>query len=172
MYEYVYEDDESTEDAGKSFPVGSIPLNTWDNEVLEDKGKPRKSIYSYRKRGWSQCSVSCGIGKLSSLNLRYATFSNLVTLTFDLGNRTHPRYWRCTSLCQILCPYVKWFSWESEHTRTDIPTELHSAPSSCLSLVNVQVSVQRYIRRHSVYCLVDELRQGSFCPRRRKKNKK
>ncbi len=27
-------------------------------------------------------------------------------------------------------------------------------------------------RPHSVYCLVDELRQGSFCPRRRKKNKK
>ena len=31
---------------------------------------------------------------------------------------------------------------------------------------------QVFIRPHSVYCLVDELRQGSFCPRRRKKNKK
>ncbi len=28
------------------------------------------------------------------------------------------------------------------------------------------------LRLHSIYCLVDELRQGSFCPRRRKKNKK
>ena len=32
--------------------------------------------------------------------------------------------------------------------------------------------LQGIIRRHSVYCLVDELRQGSLCPRRRKKNKK
>ncbi len=70
MYEYVYEDDESIENAGKSIPIGSIPLNKWENEVIEEKGKPMKRTYSYRKRGWSQCSVSCGIGKFCELNFK------------------------------------------------------------------------------------------------------
>ena len=57
----------------------------------------------------------------AQVKLPEITFFDLVTLTYDLDHRTHPRYCLGTSLYQILGPWVQQFSRESadRHTHTD-----------------------------------------------------
>ncbi len=51
------------------------------------------------------------------------TFSNLVTLTYDLDHRTHLRYHQGQSLHQILGPYVKRFRRERAEWQTHRQTD-------------------------------------------------
>ena len=95
----------------------------------------------------------------------YGWTAHILLYQNQMRNLVQKKYYRgCTSTCTIrggtlfpkrnadvICPFFL-FPWLTE-----------SNPGSCWFCKVV-------LRPHSVYCLVDELRRGSFCPRRRKKN--
>ena len=81
------------------------------------------------RRGVTSYDILCHgreiVQSRNHLKLRNSPFCNLVTLTFDLGLRTHPRYYQDQCLHQILELYAKRFSRESVHRHTDRRDRFH-----------------------------------------------
>ena len=62
VYEYVYEDD--YEHGGKgSSERGKSKTEKLNNQVLDGQNT-KKDPYMWKKRGWSECSVTCGEGMI------------------------------------------------------------------------------------------------------------
>ena len=103
VYEYVYEDDYDT--AKGPAERGKSKNDKFKNKAL-DSENVKEDAYMWKKRGWSECSVTCGEGEAPIV---YFLGQRLSRLSFLV----HP----CYHLVTTLSRRAKWESSLNNYSR-------------------------------------------------------